>query len=419
MSVSTSRNITVTIVRQVLTAIVQLLIMLLIAKNYGTTGNGIYAMCVLFPTTLFTLLNSGITSSIVYHLAGKHRSPSLILKDIFLFFMMISLCGLLIGYGIIKCLAITLFPGVDKNLLLISLTVFPFMLLNQCMLSFFQGLNEFKYFNLLSIIQPIFMLFVITLLIYYQLIDIEYLIISYVVSIIGTVLCGFFMMFVIRRIICGNADSLVDRNEFFCYGLRSQVSNIITFFNYRSATYIINFFLGPSISGIYFIAVQIIEKLWVISNAVCTVLLPRLCSQERIYVYDKVDIISFSSRWIITLTILTGLSAIVVFEYIVLWVIGDEYKQATHVLIMTLPGVALWAGSKIMSAYFLSRDLQRYNIISSFYVFIANTLISIIFIPIIGLYGAALATLCSYSLDFIYKRFVYSRVCSTNNSLLF
>ncbi|MDX5299423.1 MAG: hypothetical protein LPK85_10805, partial [Gammaproteobacteria bacterium] len=62
------RNLTLTFGRQLAAAAAQLLLVVVIARELGPEGNGLYALAILLPNMLSTFLNLGVGPATVYYL---------------------------------------------------------------------------------------------------------------------------------------------------------------------------------------------------------------------------------------------------------------------------------------------------------------------------------------------------------------
>ena len=65
------KNTSLTLGRQLLTALLGLITVILLARLLGPGGNGIYQMVFLLPTMIVTLSNLGIGPATVYYVARK------------------------------------------------------------------------------------------------------------------------------------------------------------------------------------------------------------------------------------------------------------------------------------------------------------------------------------------------------------
>ena len=76
--------------RQIFTALIGLLLVVLVARFYGPEGNGVFDVALLLPSTLIQILNLGLPSSNVFFL-GKNLK---LIKEIFIlnFWITLILC---------------------------------------------------------------------------------------------------------------------------------------------------------------------------------------------------------------------------------------------------------------------------------------------------------------------------------------
>ena len=90
------KNIFFMAFRQIFTALIGLLLVVLIARFYGPEGNGLFAVALLLPSTLIHILNLGIPSSNVYFIG---KNPNLT-KEIFILNFWITLLLCILGFVI-------------------------------------------------------------------------------------------------------------------------------------------------------------------------------------------------------------------------------------------------------------------------------------------------------------------------------
>ena len=87
-------NIAATLARQLGAGVLQLLTLALIARVFGPQGNGAYAVALLLPTTLASLLNLGIGSANIYYLGAARVGAAAALRTTFKLHAVIALLGL-------------------------------------------------------------------------------------------------------------------------------------------------------------------------------------------------------------------------------------------------------------------------------------------------------------------------------------
>ena len=411
------KNIFYTTSRQVLTSLISFALIVAIARFYGPKGNGLFAVLLLLPSTLINILNFGIPSSNVY-LIGKHRD---LLAEIFVINLkivtIISCFGLVGGGLIIELFHGDLFPGIEYTLLWIALISFPIGLAQVLVNSIFHALEEFKHYNILLILQPSILTLLILFLFMAGFKDLIYLVGSQFISVLVTFLIS--MVYIKPFIVNRQFKKNFLLKQIINFGLKSHLSNLLTFLNYKIDIFLTNFFLGPVSVGVYIIAVGISERLWILSHSASTVIFPRLaklsCSDPE-YKF----LTNSLSRIVIALTLFFSIFIFLIIDFIINIFFGEEYLSASLAFSILLPGIVFLSGSRILSNNIAARGKPEVNLYIAGIIFFISILGNLVFIPYFGIEGAALATSITYFFHLIFTNFVYCKLsdCSFFNPLV-
>ncbi|MDA9366603.1 flippase [Pseudomonadales bacterium] len=394
-----------TFVRQLLAAMAQFLLVVTIARELGPEGNGFYALAILVPTMLVSVLNLGVGPATVYHISRKSFDPYQAKKFNIKLALMVIALGLIIIIPLLLLWGDELFPGIPLLYLLIGVASFPIAILLGFLNSILQGLEDFKAFNLMILLP--------------SYVNLVFVVIALVVLRLGVAgaLAGYFVgqfvglaavMIFLRRYSPSHQKGSLDESDSgyvrktLSYGLRAHLSNILAFVNYRADLFLVNFFLNPAAAGVYVIAIQIAEKLWMVSQAASTVLLPRLSamhddSEARLKLANK-------GFWLVSvvtiiLSVLVGLLLYFFLEPI----FGESYVNALPVFFWLLPGIIAGAGARIYANCIAAAGKPEWNMYASFLVVTVNVICNIVLIPEHGLLGAACATSIAYCLNALIK----------------
>jgi O-antigen/teichoic acid export membrane protein len=181
---------------------------------------------------------------------------------------------------------------------------------------------------------------------------------------------------------------------------------MLAFINYKADVLLVNFFLGPGVVGIYVIAVALAEKLWLMSQAASTVLLPRLAELSADDAKRK-ELTPFITRWVLLLTLIAALILALVAHWLVMWIFGSDYLGSLVPLWILLPGMVFLAGTRVLANDIAARGRPDVNTYGSIIVVTINVLGNLLLIPPLGLAGAAVATTLAYSVDLIVRVWVY------------
>ena len=182
------------------------------------------------------------------------------------------------------------------------------------------------------------------------------------------------------------------------YGYKAHLSNILTFVNYRADIFLINLLISPVFAGIYVISVAMSEKLWLISQVVSTVILPKLC---ELHAEEEVrrQLTPLIARWMLVLVTIAACFFAILGPSMIKFLFGNEYLGAAVPFLFLLPGIVLASITKVLANDIAARGRPELNMYTSFVVIIINIVGNLYFIPLWGLFGAAIATTFAYSVQ--------------------
>lgn len=405
------KNIAGTFARQVISGLLNLAIVIFIARYFGPAGSGAYAVALLLPTLLATFLNLGVSSANVYFLAARKIDLRTAFLVTFFFSLTCALTGLAIGSAIVWGFREVLFPGVGASLLLLALAAFPFVLMLAVAGGLLQGLQDFRAYNLTLLVPPFITLIAAGTLAVLDRLDLISVMASYL---LGQV-CGVTATTIslLRRQDWRRQAASSSKRQYLSqllgYGLKAYASNVVTFFNYRADLFLVNFFLGPSASGLYVIAMQFGEKLWLFSQAISTVFLPKISALANDEAKRK-RITPLIARWTLLLTLLAAIVLALVFDPLLKLLVGAEFSAATWVLLLLLPGIVAWAPARILANDIAGRGRPDINLYIACIIMAVNLAGNLLLIPSMGLAGAALSTAVAYCLMLAITARSYARL---------
>ena len=398
------QNISKTLGRQFLAGLLQLGIVVLIARTYGPSVNGIYAITMLLPGLLAAFLNLGMAPANVYYLGKREYSALAVFKTNLQIGSIIAFVGL-IGGSVLILYQQELFIGASKFMLFLALLILPISLIRGFLSSIFIGLQQFKEFNITVISQPfVALLFVATIVI----LGINNIYLLILANLLGELASLILALFFLKRYLKFENRKKYKVKTAIGYGYKAHLSNILAYVNYKADIFLVNLFTGPSFTGIYVIAVALSERLWMLSKAVSTVALPRLSELHEDEEKRKKLTPLLTRLTLFATTIAAGILALIAYPFIVL-VFGIKFEPSAYALFLLLPGVVAGAGSRILFNDIAARGRPELNMYVSVFTLAINILGNIWLIPLYGILGAAFATTVAYSFNFILGLYIYWR----------
>ena len=170
--------------------------------------------------------------------------------------------------------------------------------------------------------------------------------------------------------------------------------------------FLIAYFIDDVAVGIYSIAVLLVERVWLVSQSVSTVLFARVANLNTDLERNRFT--SLAARNTFFITFLGGLFLAIFSHWIIVILFGDEYVNSIIPFLYMIPGVVIFSLGKVLANDFTGRGYPEINTYIAFVVALTNFGLNIWLIPTYGIKGAALATSTSYILDSTIKSIVFS-----------
>lgn len=374
----------------------------------GPEGNGQYALAILLPNLLAQALNLGVAPANAFHIGrSKDRTETAVAATLVLWGLL-TLAGLGAAVAIIALGGEWLFPGVATQFLVLAALTYPVILLKQFLLSIIQGREKFRGYNLVRICVPVTTLVSAIVLVWLLRLDVLGALSAFLIGQASGTLVALGVLhshFSLRldREVRSYAHSAVS------YGWKVHGANVTMFVNYRLDLFLVNFFLGTTAAGVYTVAIQIAERLWVLSDVTSTVLLPKLSSlhddeRRRRWLTPTVG------RWVGYAGILMALIVAAIVDPAVGLVFGEEYRDAAEAVLWFLPGIVVMNFARILASDIAARGRPEFNAFAALATLAANAALTLVLIPSLGTNGAAMATSLAYSVSLAYTLLFFVRL---------
>jgi O-antigen/teichoic acid export membrane protein len=213
-------------------------------------------------------------------------------------------------------------------------------------------------------------------------------------------LCGTIIgLRLLRKQIFGNWDFSAAKEKLgqaLSLGVRGQIGNLATFFNYRLDVFIVNYFLNPSQVGLYAVGVLVSESLWQVPQAAAVTLLPRTA---RTLGEQDISFTCAVIRQVFALTCISGIVLALLSPIVIPVVFGGRFSPSVTVVFWILPGTIAFAAGKVVSAELAARGKPEYSSIFACVALAVTVVLDVALIPRMGISGAALASSVAYLVD--------------------
>lgn len=175
------------------------------------------------------------------------------------------------------------------------------------------------------------------------------------------------------------------------YGLLAQLSNIIMFFSYRLTYY---FLESNSDLGVYSVAVQISEAVWIIGKSLAMVQFSRISNALNQSYKVKLTLRLMKTGTVLTLVAVSVLLCLPDVFYV--WLMGEGFSPIAMLLRYLAPGIISIAMISSITPFYGGTGRYGENIAAAIVGLIITLVGCYVLIPEMGIYGAATSTSVAY-----------------------
>jgi len=181
------------------------------------------------------------------------------------------------------------------------------------------------------------------------------------------------------------------------FAVPCYAANLAQFLNYKLDVFVVGFFAGAASVGRYTLAVSLGQLLWLMSNSVASVLLPKVAaSTDDGGSIRHTALVTRLSLWA---TALCGLALAVLATQAIPLLYGEAFRPSIMPLIWLLPGIVVFSVANVLAAYIAGIGKPRLNLIVSGVSLVVTIGLDLALIPNLNIVGAAIASTVSYSLS--------------------
>ena len=389
-------NIATVLGGQIACAVVALGIEICYARLLGPAGRGQISLCMM-AIAMGTLLGGlGGEIPIVVWTAGSRQTSSEWLPAVFFWGAAGSATAAALWAEVYWCWHPVFLQGITSSLAGLVIAAIPVSIFFSYFVAILTGLERFRLRAGLSLVSQIVEFIAIVILVALFGRSAEVAVLGVLSGlIIGTAITVAFLRQPLRgmwkfgraRKKLGSALSL---------GLRGQLGDLATFFNYRLDVFVVNLFLGPAQVGLYTLGVVVSESIWQIPQAAAVVLFPRTA---RTLDLGATEFTCLVLRQVLLLALLLGIAMAVSSPILIPMLFGARFSPAVAVIWWILPGTIALSLGKVMSADLAARGKPEYSSIFAFISLLATITLDFALIPRMGIQGAALASSVAYFVD--------------------
>ena len=191
------------------------------------------------------------------------------------------------------------------------------------------------------------------------------------------------------------------------FALPCYAANAAQFLNYKLDVFVVGFFAGKASVGRYTLAVSLAQLLWLMSNSVASVLLPKVAATAdvgaSIHHTTRVTRLAFWG------TAVAGIALALVATQAIPLFYGEPFRPSVSALLWLLPGIVIFSIANVLAAYIAGIGKPRLNLYVSGISLIITITLDFVLIPKLNIVGAAIASTVSYSVAAFLLIFFFMR----------
>jgi len=405
----TLNNIFSTFFSRIVAAIFALISGILIARVLGPEIKGYLSIITLVGSTCVVVGSLGINYFNTYLVAkDKDKITNLFTNSLWFSLIMSLICIILIF--ILYNLYSLIFHNIPIKHLFIYLFSLPFFFFFNISTPILAGEQKFKSYNFFTIFYPFLNLFFISLFLIFHLYDLKYLVAA---CFLTNIISGTLALILIKPKIFTlfRFDAKLFRKA-LNYGLKIYLVGIFALLIVKVDLYMVNLFRGATEAGFYSLVSSFSDMFFLLPYSVAFIILPQAIRQEgdkKIYFISRYFCFTFY------LSLALSMGFILFIKPVVQLLYGTLFLPSAEIILIILPGLIFWSLVTILSQYFAATSYNFKIIIGWLFVFLLNIILNFIYIPQLGMKGAALSSVISYFLIFIYIFILFKK--ETNISL--
>jgi O-antigen/teichoic acid export membrane protein len=399
---SIKKNISFTFGAQIINAAIGFISSIIITRILGAEGRGenaIFSNAIAFAVLFFGF---SINSTIPYFInSGKAKAEKLLTTIIIFIF----------GSTVLVYITLFLLESAGKlhwalpnsiqslQFKLIFTGIYFVTLLNGVLSTYLVTYKKFKEVSIYSVMVQLLPV-TVYLLLYFNVIPynhndpfIAIVITTAVLSFVSIVAISFLFMKLLpvrpgKQII---PMSLI--KQFVLFSSMAYIGNVAQFFNYKLDFWVVDEYLGKSELGIYSLAAQLSQLLWMLPLAIATVLYSYASTGSR---EDAVNFTIRLKQIAFYGTLSLGIAGLVLSYFFIPILYGREFNESFNLMKLFIIGVVPFSITTVLSSFFAARGNFKISFFISVGVFMISTIMYFSLIPRFGLRGGAIASAIAY-----------------------
>lgn len=195
--------------------------------------------------------------------------------------------------------------------------------------------------------------------------------------------------------------------ELFHYGALMQLSTLVSTLNKRLSLYLLKVNCSEQQIGVYALGTQVTEGVNIIGQSIGLVEFSTLSNTEQ---KQRASLLTMRFMKLSVLLTFTALLIICLlptafFE----WLFSGEFTGIRTVILLMAPGIVFFSAHTVLFNYFSGTGKPKYNLYASLIGLTVTLISAFVFIPALGIQGAAITASLTYTALFVYQWIIFHK----------
>jgi O-antigen/teichoic acid export membrane protein len=368
-----------------------------VARIEGAHGTGLVALSTQVVLIATFVAGVGIRTSVAYRVGAGLWSPRSAVRGALRASIALGLAGALLGFGAYLLLKDSAMSEFNPAMAASLMAALPFALVWWIVPAVPLALERFERYALLTVTAPLSVLLLCPAG-------------ALIGGSRGTVI-GFAAGFAIGGAVTGawalrfararEAGSGPERRARVAggFGLRTWVNDLFQFINVRPDLFILSAYYGAAQTGVYAVTVSITSLVWILSQPLASVVLPRTASLDAVSIAEprmamsEPHVAAVRHAVLVCALAAVGLIPLLAVAPLV-W--GPGFGRISALGLIMVSGVALLGVARVMVAAFTGRGAANHALLVGLVSFPLTLVAFLLVIPTGGSTGAAVVSCGSY-----------------------
>ena len=385
----------------ILAIVSALLIDIVLSRQLGPEGRGLYASILVVPLIVTSFVMLGIRRSAVYHLGKKIFDADRTVSGILSLLIITSILAVLIS-GI--AFLILLPKGLTWIMAILALISIPVKLILVYSGGIYIGNEDFKRSNLQVWLPLVYDLLGILLFVALLKWSVSGALLAlFLANLLVSVMSLRYLSKAFKITISWDKEVISGLAKI---GITYAVAVVIMQLNYRVDILLLQELSTMKEVGYYSLGVAISDKLWQLPSAIGLVVMSRSANVDDTGRLDR-DVAKLV-RISFLIVLLSAIVLWVLIPYLLPLFYGIKFAPSIGVVRLMLPGIIMFVIVRILSGRFAGSGQPKLLIGLFVPVLLVNIILNLFWIPAYGSLGAAMATNVSYTLGAIGMLILFS-----------